>query len=1441
MVNSSKLFIIIIGTLLFLTMGCQKKESVVGYDSSLLGRLQFDSESFINFGQVVVNSLNDKEIIVTNPGKFDATDIVWGLIDPTGPFSYLGGEFPGIGGNCGNTLLAGASCKLVVRFLPMESGNFEEVLPVSFANGLEFTNTSIFVRGKAGASANLQTDQAVYLLGAVEPNVSRVVTINITNNGDIAASNVTMNLVSSGGDFTLQGGDCPSIIQGHQSCSVVIRYNSATTGSKSGTLKINFFNGAANSMTPAGIKAISANLEGILGVASEDQFFNYGIVPMNSNRLAKVKFKNVGYAPLEIANVSVSLPFVFAPGSSTCLNRSIAIYEECELGFYFRPTTAGMLVSSGLVINYDGGKGAKVLSLTPFFSGRGLDGAILETNLLSDQAEFPLTGVGAPRTLNIEFTNIGSMKATSLSVNFSGTNSIPSGPGVSVISKSLDSCSSLTPSGQLGAAFKCVVTLFFDPPNTGTYSETLNLSYHNGNEMITMKIPVTGQAIRKANIKLLSVDKTNFLAQSPILNTDLSQPILIKIKNVGSGTARDIDDNIRPPYFYSNTFGAFAGEYPGFGGVLVSDPCPLDKRLLAGQSCTIALSSSYRGGGFNYKYLYELNYDDGIENKVMTQEIAPATMDELQFESTYVFPGKLIDSVPAIHWKFPQIMGNFPVEYDSGPIGMIALVQTGNFPVTLLAYSVAPIVRTGGSCAGAGDDDPNEGMSFSPHNCTTTSPTNILGIGAACGFAVNFNPQCTGVYSSSVTYEYTTAAMYPQTITKTLKFSAVSKALGLLTVTPQDLTITTLSQLPGTGSVVVKNIGLGIAKYKVEPTLNRTVVFNGFSNEPELQILCPGGCAIEKSLQPNEEAIINVKLNTIDTRKYQGTLVFQYDNSDDFLDFDLNAKNDLYNKRKITATLLAEAGSLSFIAIANNAASKHMGLPVPVGETVTVPILIENRQGLETDLSFSFSGSAAARYSSDDPVDCQNLAEAESCTVNITYTATSAGLINSSPASFDVTFWNGAAFQTKSLLLNAETKTQDVFHSGWKSIKSFSDADTSPATVSLQWEDFFTGVNTIHSFMVFRRHGWENFDYNAPLVTGISHLQNSYTDTTADVGTEYYYKVVPVLNGNAQAQIGAGATKDYFSVSSQPFSEIQIITPPQYMSLIHRWEANKKVCKDYLGKTILNTLDHFSCATNALGNTSGKFEIGKHLFVDRYEINTQSGVSDYNEPNGVPRQNFTQAGAWNFCKNVAPTAPLHLNQNNQSATFQKRKILLGLLEYRLVSEFFNYSALSDSGCSASPLVSTGQPTTCVSNYDIYDVVGNGWEWLRDRMYGASNNNAINFDNNFAQDSYLNNLSYTSFAASANVPYSYYSFNTSQCISPILGIPVPCGSDHTSITNTYTYVDSFYQMPIYQLASTNILTGLKAGGPSGGALSKFNLSWLYPDNVTTAGARCSFTH
>lgn len=129
------------GILALALIGCAKGDSPNLTTQSIHPALLVPSiTSTYNFGTVAVNSSANTTITVTNSGPLPATQM--GGTFSSSAFSFTGGNYPGQGATCGNTLLSGQTCTVSIAFSPQYAATFQDVLPIVYYNGITSSETT---------------------------------------------------------------------------------------------------------------------------------------------------------------------------------------------------------------------------------------------------------------------------------------------------------------------------------------------------------------------------------------------------------------------------------------------------------------------------------------------------------------------------------------------------------------------------------------------------------------------------------------------------------------------------------------------------------------------------------------------------------------------------------------------------------------------------------------------------------------------------------------------------------------------------------------------------------------------------------------------------------------------------------------------------------------------------------------------------------------------------------------------------------------------------------------------------------------------------------------------------------------------------------------------------------------------------------------------------
>jgi hypothetical protein len=197
-----------------------------------------------------------RTLSLQNDGAMTATMIQDGGI--TGAFAYVGGHFPGAGGNCTTSLASGANCSLSVVFTPTGAGSYAGTMAVGYDDGTGASASA--TRGLQGAETNLALltihdwsatdsgDNGLFDYGVV--GVPTDHTFTITNDGAQAATLIADGS-GLGNQFSWQGSKYPgtsgtcgtSLPQGGQ-CTVVVTFTPSGNQQYGSSLILSYFDGA---------------------------------------------------------------------------------------------------------------------------------------------------------------------------------------------------------------------------------------------------------------------------------------------------------------------------------------------------------------------------------------------------------------------------------------------------------------------------------------------------------------------------------------------------------------------------------------------------------------------------------------------------------------------------------------------------------------------------------------------------------------------------------------------------------------------------------------------------------------------------------------------------------------------------------------------------------------------------------------------------------------------------------------------------------------------------------------------------------------------------------------------------------------------------------------------------------------------------------------------
>ena len=436
------------------------------------------------------------------------------------------------------------------------------------------------------------------------------------------------------------------------------------------------------------------------------------------------------------------------------------------------------------------------------------------------------------------------------------------------------------------------------------------------------------------------------------------------------------------------------------------------------------------------------------------------------------------------------------------------------------------------------------------------------------------------------------------------------------------------------------------------------------------------------------------------------------------------------------------------------------------------------------------------------------------------------------------------------------------------------DLADSDMRVTLTWNAFVGAPPD--GYEVFRSSASGAHDFRAPLATVSGGSTRTYTDTAVTPGTEYWYVVRPTVGGVDFA-------------TSERFSEIRVVVPPDNMALVHRWIANQEVC-GLMPPANAATIDPnaaYRCNFTGRGGAGGFYDLGHDLLVDRFELgcNTSQPTVTYDTVDGRCREGGIEANRANsgavmtMVSNAPHLPPLVLIDQGQSlvacgthavsvnhsrGTFVARRMLLSQAEWHAAAAWSpaltdatigdiedGATAAGTADCNSNRAHSGSMEThldrvgmsgrvfrtgsleataSCRSRYGIQDMVGNVHEWVTDQcswsVSGVCTATGAIDATNLDMDGYVNALPTGSLLSSA----TYF--------SPALGVPLRVAEDGASTPAVFG-VSRFHD-DVWSIVPTGT-GGLVVGGgaQTAGACGRWSQSWMRESGAATAetGVRC----
>ncbi len=541
------------------------------------------------FGGVTVGASASQTLTFTNNSTVSLT--VSALNVPGAAFSAAGsGATP-----CTVSLVVApaGTCTFDVTFTPTSVTGFSSAVNVGYTS-----NSSSFTQNAAGGATGNGTAPATSFSPAsvTHPSTtvsqSNVVPVTFNNNSSVSIT-LTAAAISStnSAEYVLSGtGATPCannlVVPAGTGCTMNSTFTPSTTSSPGSTYAIAFTSGAASFS-----KNAAANGTGVAPTTSfSPASLSHGSVPLNSPNAVTGTFTNTSAVGITLGASALSSVngqyTITGSGGTPCANNlPIAPGASCTFTSTFTPTVTAPV---GNTFNIAFGAGSQSFTASVTASGTGVTPiapTVAPTSVLFGNV--PVT-VPVTQTVTLSNSNIFGIKLTALSnsdarFTVAGSGASPCNVGVTV-----------------AAGGTCTYDLTFTPAGTGSYNNTLTITYQPAGAGPTLTISPTANGT--GFNPPFTISPTSFAFGSVALGS----------LNTTSFTFTNNSNTTAFPSSYTLT----AISAPGLGFSAAGSggtPCTIGLALPAGASCGMTVTFQVISGSTgSYNSTTTISFQAGL-------------------------------------------------------------------------------------------------------------------------------------------------------------------------------------------------------------------------------------------------------------------------------------------------------------------------------------------------------------------------------------------------------------------------------------------------------------------------------------------------------------------------------------------------------------------------------------------------------------------------------------------------------------------------------------------------------------------------------------------------------------------------------------------------------------------------------------------------------------
>ncbi len=352
-------------------------------------------------------------------------------------------------------LAPGASCTLLINFVPTQSGVTNGTLTLTDNHlGASGSTQVIKLNGQATGSGTVAAtlSPSTFNFGSVTVGSQASQSFNLANTGTSAiniASTVLPNALFSIGSTT-----CGTSLAAGASCAYTLVFKPTSAGAQTTTFSVTDDAGTQTAALTGTGAQVAAPQAALIPATANFSSLTAGTTS------APISFTltNAGNAALSITSFGINgaNSSSFLQGASTC-GSSLAAGTACTIAVSFAPTSAGTFTATLSVID---AVGTQTASLT----GTGTAVPAPQAALTPATANFGNVTTGTASSAQpFTLTNTGNAALTISGISLTGANS--------AAFTSTNTCG-----GTLAAGASCTISVTFNPSSTGTDAAALSVS-----------------------------------------------------------------------------------------------------------------------------------------------------------------------------------------------------------------------------------------------------------------------------------------------------------------------------------------------------------------------------------------------------------------------------------------------------------------------------------------------------------------------------------------------------------------------------------------------------------------------------------------------------------------------------------------------------------------------------------------------------------------------------------------------------------------------------------------------------------------------------------------------------------------------------------------------------------------------------------------------------